>query len=241
MYLWSQFLWVIFPYLMLATFVVGHIYRYRYDQFGWKAKSSQFLEKKQLKWGSILFHVGILMVLAGHVAGLLIPKSWMEALGIREEAYHFVAIYVGGLAGLITLAGILLLLVRRVTVRRIRITSSPTDLLVGFILLLLILNGVSNTIGFNLFSAAPFDYRESIAPWLRGLLSLRPDAALMEEVPLGFKIHVLMAFLLFGLWPFTRLVHVFSIPLEYLGRSFILYRSRGRRVIGKGVYTGKEG
>ena len=230
MNLWNQFWWVIFPYLMLASFIIGHIYRYTYDPYGWKAKSSEFLEKKRLRWGSILFHVGILMVFGGHVMGLLIPKSWMNAIGFHEEAYHVVAVYFGGLAGLITLVGITLLLVRRLSVKRIRVTSSVTDLLVAAILFILILNGVANTIGFNLFTSTPFDYRETIAPWLRGLLTLSPDAHLMSEVPFGFKFHVILAFFLFGLWPYTRLVHVWSLPLEYLGRSYILYRSRnGRR------------
>ncbi len=121
---WNQFWWIIYPYLVLTVFVVGHIYRYNSDQFGWTAKSSEFMEKNTLKWGSILFHVGILMVLGGHVVGLLIPKSWTEALGMTEEMYHTGAIFGGGLAGIITLAGIMILLFRRVNVKRVRMTSS---------------------------------------------------------------------------------------------------------------------
>lgn len=88
----NQFLWVIFPYLCIATFVVGHIFRYRYDQFGWTAKSSEFIEKKQLMIGSFLFHIGIIPVFLGHVSGLGIPKTWTRAIGISDQLYHFGAV-----------------------------------------------------------------------------------------------------------------------------------------------------
>ncbi|MFV9510103.1 respiratory nitrate reductase subunit gamma [Tepidibacillus sp. LV47] len=222
---WNQFWWVIFPYLMLAIFVIGHIYRYNTDQLGWTAKSSEFMEKNTLKWGSILFHVGILMVLGGHLVGLLIPKAWTEAVGISEEMYHASAIFGGGIAGLITFTGILILLFRRVNVKRVRLTSSFSDMLVAILLFIEIVMGMYNTLGYNLFVGG-FDYRETLAPWLRGLLVFRPDPTLMIDVPLFFKLHTLFAFAIFGIWPFTRLVHVWSFPLEYLKRSTILYRSR---------------
>ncbi|TCS84559.1 respiratory nitrate reductase subunit gamma [Tepidibacillus fermentans] len=222
---WNQFWWVIFPYLMLAIFVIGHIYRYNTDQLGWTAKSSEIMEKNTLKWGSILFHVGILMVLGGHLVGLLIPKAWTEAVGISEEMYHASAIFGGGIAGLITFTGILILLFRRVNVKRVRMTSSFSDMLVVILLFIEIVMGMYNTLGYNLFVGG-FDYRETLAPWLRGLLVFRPDPTLMIDVPLFFKLHTLFAFAIFGIWPFTRLVHVWSFPLEYLKRSMILYRSR---------------
>ncbi|KXG43857.1 respiratory nitrate reductase subunit gamma [Tepidibacillus decaturensis] len=225
MNVWNQFWWVIFPYLTLTIFVVGHIYRYNTDQFGWTAKSSEFMEKKSLKWGSILFHLGILMVFGGHLVGLLVPKAWTKALGMTEEMYHAGAIFGGGFAGIITLAGIMILLFRRVNVKRVRMTSHISDILIAVLLFIEIAIGVYNTLGFNLFVGG-FDYRETLAPWLRGLLLFRPDPTLMVDVPLLFKLHTLFAFAIFGIWPFTRLVHVWSIPLEYLKRSTILYRSR---------------
>lgn len=222
---WDQFLWVIYPYLMLTVFLVGHIYRYNTDQIGWTAKSSEFLEKKWLRVGSMLFHIGIVMVFFGHVAGLIIPKAWMEAVGVNEHLYHLGAIYGGGLAGIMTLAGILILTMRRLNHPRVKKTSSLTDTLVAILLSIIILMGVYNTLGYNLFVGG-FDYRDTIAPWLRGLIAFTPNAALMRDVPLFFQLHVLLSFGIFGLWPFTRLVHVWSIPLHYLRRSNILYRSR---------------
>ncbi|KLU64898.1 nitrate reductase-like protein NarX [Desulfosporosinus acididurans] len=223
--MWNQFWWVIFPYLMLALFVSGHIYRYNTDQLGWTAKSSEFLEKNYLKWGSILFHVGVLLVFGGHVAGLLIPKTFTDSIGISEKIFHASAITTGGAAGVITLIGIVLLSLRRLTVKRVRLTSSFTDLIVAILLLLIIAMGVYNTLGFNLLAKSDFNYRETVAPWLRGLLVFAPDPSLMKTVPLFFRLHIILGFALFGLWPFTRLVHVWSVPIEYFKRSYIIYRS----------------
>jgi len=226
---WSQFWWVIFPYLMLATFVVGHIYRYNTDQYGWTAKSSEFLEKEKLKWGSILFHYGLLLVFGGHVVGLLVPKELIAALGISDELYHTFAMFAGGTSGLITLTGLLILLFRRVNVKRVRVTSSISDFVIAGLLLIVVGLGVYNSLTFNFLSPASSDYRETIAPWLRGLIVFRPDASLMEGVPISRQLHTLAAFGILGIWPFTRLVHVWSVPYEYLQRSYIIYRSRRKK------------
>src|SRR5699024_5437381 len=92
----DRLLWVIFPYVCIVVLVLGHIFRYRYDQFGWTAKSSEFFEKKRLIVGSLMFHLGIIPVFLGHVSGLGIPKTWTRALGISDELYHFGAVYGGG-------------------------------------------------------------------------------------------------------------------------------------------------
>ncbi|CRK82223.1 respiratory nitrate reductase subunit gamma [Neobacillus massiliamazoniensis] len=220
-----QFLWVIFPYLMLTIFIVGHIYRYNVDQLSWTAKSSEFLEKKHLKWGSMLFHIGILFVFVGHVGGLLIPKSLMESLGVSESMYHAGAVYGGGLAGIITLLGILILLNRRLTNKRVRLTSDTSDLITVILIFLIILIGIYNTLIGNRLHPH-FDYRETISPWFRGLLTFVPDPSLMKGVPLGFQLHILISFALIGIWPFTRLVHVWSVPLSYFKRRYIIYRKR---------------
>lgn len=220
-----QFLWVIFPYLMITIFIVGHIYRYNVDQLAWTAKSSEFLEKKSLRWGSMLFHIGILFVLVGHVAGLLIPKSLLESIGVSESLYHAGAMYGGGFAGILTLMGIVILLNRRLTNKRVRITSDTSDFITVVLIFLIIMIGVYNTLIGNLLHPH-FDYRDTISPWFRGLLTFVPDPSLMSGVPLGFKLHILISFALIGIWPFTRLVHVWSIPLAYFKRSYIIYRKR---------------
>lgn len=220
----DQFLWLIYPYIMLTLFVVGHIYRYNTDQFGWSAKSSEFLEKRNLKWGSLLFHWGIIFVFFGHVAGILVPKPFYEWIGVTDKMYHFGAIWIGGAAGIMTIAGIFLLFIRRLSVRRISIHSSTSDWITLILLALVIMTGFTNTVGYTA-TGGEFDYRDSIGPWFRGLLRFSPDAGLMVGAPLGFRIHILCAFLLFGIWPFTRLVHVWSVPLTYLNRRYIVYRN----------------
>ncbi len=219
----NQFLWVIFPYVMITIFIVGHIYRYLTDQMGWTSESSEFLEKKNLRWGSLLFHYGILLVLGGHVVGLLIPKTILAGIGVSDEAYHFVAVYFGGAAGVVTVIGLFLLLVRRYGNTRISLTSSFGDKAIALLLFLVIGIGLYNTLGFNMFVGG-FDYRTTISPWLRGLIVFSPNPDLMLGAPLLYQLHVILAFLTFGVWPFTRLVHVWSVPIAYITRSPIIYR-----------------
>lgn len=219
----NQFLWVIFPYLCLALFVFGHIFRYRYDQFGWTAKSSEFIEKRQLMIGSFLFHIGVIPVFFGHVSGLLIPKSWTRAVGISDHMYHMGAVWIGGFFGIVTLAGMFILTWRRLSIKNVRKLSSISDITVNSLLLLIVFIGVYSALVTN--NIVPdFDYRDSISVWFRSLFIFQPNPALMVNVPLAFQLHVLSGFLILGIWPFTRLVHVWSVPLNYVGRSYILYR-----------------
>jgi nitrate reductase gamma subunit len=132
-------------------------------------------------------------------------------------------VYVGGAAGVVTFAGAGILLFRRYENKRVSRTSSFADKLILVLLSLAIASGIYNTLFYNL-TAAGFDYRSSIAPWFRSLFIFSPDPSLMDEVPFFFKIHALLAFALLGVWPFSRLVHIWSIPIAYLMRSRILYR-----------------
>jgi nitrate reductase gamma subunit len=144
---------------------------------------------------------------------------------VSEAYYHIGDVYGGGFAGILTLAGILILLSRRLTNTRVRLTSDTSDIVTVILIFLIIAIGLYNTvIGNRLHSN--FDYRETISPWVRGLITFTPDPALMKTVPIGFQLHIFISFLLIGIWPFTRLVHVWSIPLSYLKRSNIVYRRR---------------
>ncbi|TSI10664.1 respiratory nitrate reductase subunit gamma [Lysinibacillus sp. BW-2-10] len=223
----DQFLWVIFPYICIVIFILGHIFRYRNDRFSWTAKSSEFLEKKQLMIGSILFHLGIIPVILGHFVGLVIPASWMSSLGVNEHLYHIGAVYIGGLFGLITLAGMLILTFRRISIKSVRKLSSASDMIVNGLLLFIIILGVYATFATNAMNP-DFDYRSSISVWFRNLFILNPNAAYMVNVPLSFQLHVITGFLIFAFWPFTRLVHVWSVPFNYSRRSYILYRKNER-------------
>lgn len=220
----DTFLWVIIPYLALAVFVLGHIWRFRRDRFGWTTRSSQMYESKLLRIGSPLFHYGIIFVFLGHVIGLGVPKSWTAAVGVTDHMYHFMAITVGLGAAAATVGGLTLLIYRRRTNKRVFGATTRLDKLMYFMLAIVILAGVYSTI----FDSAlgGYDYREGVSVWFRQFWMFQPDIALMAAAPIGFKIHVLSAILIFALWPFTRLVHVFAAPLGYITRPYIIYRSK---------------
>jgi nitrate reductase gamma subunit len=223
-------LWVVVPYVCLTVFVVGHVWRYRYDKFGWTTRSSQLYEDRLLRWGSPLFHFGILAVFLGHVMGLGVPKPWTEAVGITEGAYHVLAVFLGAIAGFGTVVGMAILIYRRRTVGPVFSATTPMDKVMYFFLALVIVLGLWNTVAANILDY--FDYRESVSVWFRGIFRFDLQPELMAAAPLGFQAHALVAFLLFALWPFTRLVHVFSAPLGYLFRPYIVYRSRDTSRLG---------
>jgi len=218
-------LWVAFPYACLAVFATGHVWRYRHDQFGWTSHTSQFLEHRRLRWGSPLFHLGAFMVIAGHVVGLAVPGTWTESAGISEHAYHTGAVWLGSAAGLAMVTGLGMLCARRLLTRRIRLTTDRSDKLLFPLLAATVLLGITATAAHNVFGPG-YDYRESVALWFRGLFTLRPRPQAVAGAPLLFRLHALSACLLFAVWPFTRLVHVWSAPVGYLTRPYLVYRRR---------------
>lgn len=227
-------LWVAFPYIAAASFIIGHILRYRYDQYGWTSRSSQLYESSWLRWGSIMFHYGMLGVIVGHVVGLLIPHQWLEAIGITEHLYHLGATWAGVIVGAITVAGLVILLARRGAVRRVLRVTTVMDVIMYLFLTATIVFGFIAVVQFQVIGqfqepATGYNYRETVSPWLRSLFIFSPEPALMVGVPLAFKLHVLTSTALFLLWPYTRLVHVLSIPIMFLFRPYVVYRSRDHR------------
>ncbi|GGY09619.1 nitrate reductase subunit gamma [Streptomyces anandii JCM 4720] len=222
-------LWVVLPYISLAVFVLGHIWRYRYDKFGWTTRSSELYEKRLLRIGSPLFHFGILVVLIGHVIGLLIPDSWTGAAGITETQYHVVAVTLGTVAGVCTLGGIAILIYRRRTVGPVFSATTRNDKVMYVSLTLTIALGLAATVDANIVEGG-YNYRETISPWFRSIFYVQPDPGLMSAAPVLYKLHALSALVLFALWPFTRLVHMLTAPLGYLTRPYIVYRSRDPRL-----------
>ena len=218
-------LWIVVPYVCIAVFVGGHVWRYRYDKFGWTTRSSQMYETRLLRLASPLFHFGILAALGGHVIGLLIPKSWTEALGLPEAAYHAMSLTLGTIAGIGTVVGMALLIYRRRTVGPVFSATTRNDKLMYVFLAVTILLGLLTTVLTNL-GGHGHDYRETVSPYFRSIFAFSPEPDLMGPAPLGFDLHVLSAWLLFGIWPFTRLVHVFSAPIGYVTRPYVPYRSR---------------
>ncbi|MFN8074160.1 MAG: respiratory nitrate reductase subunit gamma [Kineosporiaceae bacterium] len=226
-------LWGVLPYVVLAVFAVGLWWRWRYDQFGWTTRSSQLYESRLLRFGSPLFHFGILVVIVGHVIGLVIPKSWTDAAGLSQEAYHVQAFVLGTVAGVATLVGVAILIYRRRTTGPVFIATTRNDKLMYVVLLAAIVAGLATTLVSSLGVGDVSDpegparnYRLSVSLWFRSLFILRPDVDAMSAAGFAFHVHVLIAFALFALWPFTRLVHAFSAPVGYLVRPYVVYRRR---------------
>ena len=226
----NELLFVVFPYVCLTVFVVGHVWRYRYDKFGWTTRSSQLYENRLLRIGSPLFHFGIIGVFFGHVLGLGIPKPWTEAVGISEGVYHVVAVTGGTLAGAATVIGMAILIYRRRTTGPVFSATTRMDKVMYAFLAAVIVLGLWNTVVSNILGH--YDYREGVSIWFRGIFRFQLHPQLMAAAPVGFQLHGLIAMSLFALWPFTRLVHVFSAPLGYLTRPYIVYRSREDQQLG---------
>ena len=221
-------LYAVLPYAALAVFIVGHWWRYRRDQYGWGARSSQLLESRVLKYASTIFHFGVLAAIGGHVLGLVIPRSWTAAVGIDDEAYHVIAVIGGIAAGGAVCVGFALLVYRRIRFPRVRATTKRADVITMGLLAVGIVTGMLATIT-NFGDAV--HYRESVAPYFRQLFVFDPEPELMTggHVTFVFQLHVTSAWLLFAWWPFSRLVHAWSIPVDYLRRSPIPYRPRTGR------------
>jgi nitrate reductase gamma subunit len=218
-------LWGVLPYLVLAVLIGGTIWRWRYDQFGWTTRSSQLYESRLLRLGSPLFHFGILVVLFGHVIGLVVPKSWTDAAGISQHVYHLQAVLLGGLAGVCTLAGLAILIYRRRTTGPVFMATTRNDKAMYLVLVAAIVAGLTTTL-LGAGGGEQHNYRLTVAPWFRSLFVLQPDVDAMAAAGLAFHLHVLIAMLLFASWPFTRLVHAFSAPVGYLFRPYVVYRRR---------------
>lgn len=218
-------LWIIVPYACLVVFAGGHVWRARHGRLTWTTRSTQLLERKLLRPGILLFHLGLLAVIGGHLLGVLVPKEATEAVGVDEHLYHAVSVTAGTSAGLAMTAGFLILCFRRASVARVRSRTTRTDVLTFAVLGVVILTGMYATVVVNLFSGG-YDYRETVGPWFRGLFLFSPHTAEMAGAPFVYQLHALSTMALYALWPFSRLVHAWSIPARYLTRAPILYRRR---------------
>jgi nitrate reductase gamma subunit len=206
-----------YPYLCLTAFLLGSLLRFDREQYTWKTGSSQLLRKRQVRWGSNLFHVGILVIFGGHFVGLLTPIQVFDALGISHGFKQGLAITVGGLAGIACFIGITLLAHRRLFDARIRATSSHGDIAILLLLWLQLTLGLSTIF----VSLGHMDGHEMVKfmDWAQGIVTLQPSAAVhVADVHPVFKAHLILGMTIFLVFPFTRLVHVWSAPVWYLGR-----------------------
>ena len=206
-----------YPYFCLTVFIVASWVRFDREQFTWRSGSSQLLRRRQLIWGSNLFHFGILIIFLGHFVGLLTPIRVFDAIGISHTAKQWMAIIVGGVAGVACFIGLTLLVHRRLFDSRIRKTSSFGDIA---ILLLLYAQLILGLISIYV-SLQHLDGKEMVKfmQWAQGILTLQPGvSALIADAHWIFKLHIFLGMTIFLVFPFTRLVHVWSAPIWYLGR-----------------------
>jgi nitrate reductase gamma subunit len=220
-----------YPYLAVTVLVVGSIFRFDANQFGWRSQSSQFLRKRQMMIGSNMFHMGILVLLMGHFIGLLTPINVFDALGVSHSFKQTTALVVGGIAGVVAYIGCTLLLHRRLFDARIRKSSSWGDILV------LVLLWVQLTLGIltAFWTIQHLDGSEMVKfmNWANGILTLDPAAPQqLTEVALVYKLHIILGLTLFLITPFTRLVHIWSAPIGFLirpGYQIVRSRRAGRK------------
>ncbi|MFP5360939.1 MAG: respiratory nitrate reductase subunit gamma [Actinomycetes bacterium] len=219
-------LWTALPYACVAVLVSGLVWRYRYDRFGWSTRSSQMYESRIMKIASPLFHYGIIAVFLGHVLGLMVPQDWTEAFGIDEHTYHLLTMPLSLVAGLATVVGLVMLIIRRRSSALVFQRTTRNDKVMYVFLGAAVAFGiVASWYASGLFGEG-HNYREDVSVWFRSILIFQPQPEHMASAPLIFQLHVVAGFVLFAVWPFTRLVHALSAPLQYVARPYVVYRKR---------------
>ena len=223
----GYFLFQIFPYIAIFVFLLGCLLRYDRDPYSWRTKSSQLLRRRQLIVGSILFHVGILLILVGHAVGLLTPIWIFDALGVTHGAKQILAIVLGGVAGIFCLIGLCMLLHRRLFDARIRNNSSFADIAVLVLLLAQLLLGLLSIP----VSMRHLDGYEMVKfmNWAQHIVTFRGGAhEFVADTAFVFKAHITLGLFLLLIFPFTRLVHALTVPVGYVFRPYQIVRKRAR-------------
>lgn len=222
-----NFLYGVYPYIALTIFLVGSWLRFDREQYTWKSDSSQLLSKANLRLGSNLFHVGIIAIFFGHFVGLLTPHSWFQAMGVSDMAHQMIAIWAGSIFGVMCLIGGAILWLRRMFNARVSVASRGSDKFILTWLLITLLLGLS-TIPVSIGHASHENpgVMIALAEWVQSIVYLRPNPALLESVDTVFKVHLFFGMTVFLLFPFTRLVHIWSAPFGYLGRPYQVVRSK---------------
>ena len=224
-----QLLFGVYPYIALAVLILGTALRYDREPYSWRSGSSQLLRRRQLVWGSVLFHVGVLVIFFGHLVGLLTPIAIFDAIGISHGAKQLLAIIAGGVAGVMAIIGATLLVHRRLFDARVRAASSTSDTLIIILLWLQLALGLA-TIP---VSMQHLDGHEMVTfmSWAQGIFTFNTDAAsYISGASIIFKLHLFLGLTILLIFPFTRLVHMLSVPVRYFWRpGYQVVRQRNRR------------
>ncbi len=225
----ENFLFGVYPYIAGVVFILGSWIRFDREQYTWKADSSQLLGNKGMVLASNLFHIGVLGIFFGHAAGMLLPHSWWQLVA-TDVQHQYIAIYAGMVFGGLAAIGAALLFYRRMTNDRVKSVSRFRDNFVIFWLLATALLGL-NTISGSMHHAADGDVTImlTLAEYVKSIATLSVDPSLLAGVPHTYKLHMLFGMTLFLVFPFTRLVHVWSVPLTYLMRPYQIVRRKRMR------------
>jgi nitrate reductase gamma subunit len=215
----------VYPYVALAICLIGSWARFDLSQYTWRAGSSQMLDNKDMRLASNLFHVGIIFVLAGHFVGLLTPHAVYSHL-ISTENKQLLAMVSGGFFGILCLIGLVMLINRRLNNPRIRASSNTSDIMILFVLLAQLILGL-----LTIFASTQHmdgSVMVMLGEWAQSIVTLQPMQAAAAIAPVGtiYKLHVFLGVTLFVLFPFTRLVHIISAPIWYLGRRYQIVRQK---------------
>ncbi|MBC3868927.1 respiratory nitrate reductase subunit gamma [Undibacterium oligocarboniphilum] len=222
-----QFIYGIYPYIALAIFLFGSLARFEREQYTWKSDSSQMLHRGNLRTGNILFHLGILGLFFGHLVGLLTPVMVWDTIGITHSFKQMIAMVAGGVFGTLCMLGLLILLHRRLTDPRISAVTKTGDKVL--LLWIFITLGLGLSTIFESANHSDGHMMVLLMTWAQHIVTFRGDAAeFIVAAPLLFKLHLFMGLSLFVIFPFTRLVHVWSgfASVTYISRAWQLVRPR---------------
>lgn len=225
----NNFIFGIYPYIALSIFFVGSWIRFDREQYTWKADSSQLLSGKNMVLASNLFHIGVIGIFFGHLVGLLAPYALWEAIELSMLGKQYIAMYGGGILGLLCLIGGGMLWYRRITNPRVRAASRRSDIFIlSWIMLTLILGLATTVVSARHAAHGNADVMMTLASWAKSIVLFSPEPELVARTELVFRLHLFFGMTLFVFFPFTRLVHVWSFPFGYAKRAYQIVRSKNR-------------
>lgn len=224
---WNDLIFGIYPYICLSVFVIGSWIRFDREQYGWTSASSQLLSTSGMRLASNLFHIGVIGIFFGHLVGLLAPYAIWGTIGLSSLGKQNIAMYGGGFLGILAMIGGLMLLSRRMTNPRIRKTSRSSDIFILIWVLIALGFGLATTFTTAHHAAeGSADTMMSLAQWAKSIVLFDAKPELVSKVEMVFRLHLFFGMTLFLLFPFTRLVHIWSFPIGYLTRSYQIVRTK---------------
>ncbi|MDH5326485.1 MAG: respiratory nitrate reductase subunit gamma [Gammaproteobacteria bacterium] len=217
----------VYPYFATTVFLLGSWIRFDHEQYTWKSDSSQLLSKKYLRFGSNMFHIGIIALFFGHVTGLLTPHQVFLSLGVSDMAHQWTAITAGMIFGAMCFIGGVVLWLRRMLNRRVRAASRWMDInILGWLVLTVALGLATLPVSISHAKSGDPAVMVLLANWVQSILYLQPNPDLIRDVSIVYKLHIFVGMSVFLFFPFTRLVHIWSAPIGYLGRAYQIVRTK---------------